>query len=54
MKLSAKPPIRPAKIAFDRIDLLILDALRQNGRIHTTFVENSQELREGYPIAVET
>ncbi|KLK92298.1 hypothetical protein AA309_15020 [Microvirga vignae] len=33
MKPSAKLPIRPAKSAFDRIDLLILDALRQNGRI---------------------
>ncbi|WP_445504165.1 Lrp/AsnC family transcriptional regulator [Microvirga sp. G4-2] len=33
MKPSAKLPIRPAKSALDRIDLLILDALRQNGRI---------------------
>jgi DNA-binding Lrp family transcriptional regulator len=33
MKPYAKLPIRPAKSAFDRIDLLILDALRQNGRI---------------------
>lgn len=33
MKPPAKLPIRPAKTAFDRIDLLILDALRRNGRI---------------------
>jgi DNA-binding Lrp family transcriptional regulator len=33
MKPPAKLPIRPAKSAFDRIDLLILDALRQNSRI---------------------
>ncbi|PVE24104.1 Lrp/AsnC family transcriptional regulator [Microvirga sp. KLBC 81] len=33
MKPPAKLPFRPAKSAFDRIDLSILDALRQNGRI---------------------
>jgi Lrp/AsnC family leucine-responsive transcriptional regulator len=33
MKPPAKLPTRSAKIAFDRIDCLILEALRQNGRI---------------------
>lgn len=33
MKPPAKLPIRPLKTAFDRIDLLILETLRRNGRI---------------------